>query len=508
VLRAAALKDPSFVHYISTEQAQRVTNDFIVHMQQFRAQGEKRIIPDKKHASLEKSLLDLIKNLHFPNPESKKMSADIALLTSRIQIYRVDDTSKSIIDSYIRTVDNRLRLIGHNVEQLNTINAELTGYLVSVKNSQPLMKTIRKLLAQIKACQVYGYEHYLIDYILAAEANIKNSNFEPVKLNSLKNELLTMLPAFKDAQQLIEGNRQLIAQIKEFKVGAYEQFLITHLNKAETKIKHSKYDPLKLAMITSDLRQQLNFVKYGVVVFNENIKLLNQINQCRVAGYDENIINYLLSAEADIKINKYNLDLLITIKRELTIQLELSKKSKALIEENIQLLQQMELCKVSKEDKLLSDYIKATEAKIKSSSNDPEKLESINKNIKAVLDSVTSSEVQGVKSVIKSLRASVRIYTAAKSDKAAKVEKALCETPLLKRRTVLSQRAKANPVQEAIALHRVRGKTYKTNDSRIDLAKAPKSYKKLMKQYDGVVHIKPKDVESIESERRTHFRVS
>ena len=79
--------------------------------------------------------------------------------------------------------------------------------------------------------------------------------------------------------------------------------------------------------------------------------------------------------------------------------------------------------------------------------------------------------------IIRSIVASVGLFTVDKAFKANQILKALSETPLLKRGTVISQQGKANEVQLALAFYRMRGRAYKTVDGRIDLDKAPSTIK-------------------------------
>ena len=501
LLRASALRNPSFVHYIGTQLAHTEVMSFLSDMKQFNAAGEKPIVVDTAHRKLEQDALRKMKELHFPTAESNHLIDSNVDLMVKIHEGRVGGVD-SVIDSYLQNIVDKSKLIGHNIGELNALHVQLTNYLTNLSQSQLLMADILKLIPQIKNCQVDGYDQFLKDYISDVEEEISACGYNNKQLTDINRILREQLPSFQDATVIIEENQSLIAKLKEFQVGDYEPHLNRFLKKKEKEGISSNYAPEKLSMIKKELQEQISFVTDSLPIYNKLASCLQEINRCRIDGYDDVLFDYMESTENRMMENKNSPERLADMTVDLENQVELCKQSKPLIEENIQLLGQVPSYKINKEDKLVDDYVKATEVQIKKNANDPEKLLAINKNIKAVLESVQSPQIQDVLAVIRSLLASRSIlFTTTKTSKAAQIERALCDTPLLKRGTVISQKGKANAVQNAIASHRVRGKTYKTRDEKIDLAKAPNAYKVLVAKYSGVVHVKAKAVRPVTTEQ-------
>jgi len=67
--------------------------------------------------------------------------------------------------------------------------------------------------------------------------------------------------------------------------------------------------------------------------------------------------------------------------------------------------------------------------------------------LKAVLESVSSGQVVAIKNKIQDLREHAYFWELGSGDKADKIEKALEQTPLLKRGTIITSEGPANEVQ-------------------------------------------------------------
>ena len=105
---------------------------------------------------------------------------------------------------------------------------------------------------------------------------------------------------------------------------------------------------------------------------------MDAIKECVVPEYDNWAFEFFKHAQANMKENLKNRTGLEELGVKFEQQLTHSKKCKLLILENMSLLNKMSSFMISKNDKLLSDYIEATQLQIKERSNDPEQLQAIN----------------------------------------------------------------------------------------------------------------------------------
>ena len=393
-----------------------------------------------------------------------------------------DEFIKSFVDVYIPAGGDRFITLLKDRGELLRSSALVNPSFVDYIGTELAHTEAMSFLNHMKKFKAAGAKTIVVD-----EAH---KNIEQDVLKKMQNlHFLT-----EESRTITEENRSLIAQLRLVKVGDYEPHLTGFLKKKENELINSNYDPAQLSLIRCELQKQISFVTYSLSIYRELVGYLNEIDTCRIQGYDDGLFDYMVATEKRINENKNSPERLADMAKDLEQQVQLCKKAKPLLKENIELLGRLPSHMINKEDKLLSNYVKETEINIRSNANNPEKLLAINRNIKAVIESVKSPQVQEVRAVVRSLRANIRMYNTSKESKADKIERALLGTPLLKRGTVISQKGKANAVQEEIAAHRLRGKTYKTKDGRIDLARAPQTYQAMVKKYDGVVHVKPRDL--------------
>ncbi len=113
----------------------------------------------------------------------------------------------------------------------------------------------------------------------------------------------------------------------------------------------------------------------------------------------------------------------------------------------------------------------------------------LERELHEVSAAVNSIEVNIVKGSIKKLRDHWNQMDD-KQSKADKIEKALYETPIIERAKMISNQGPANPVQEALAIHRdlwKKGMVYKLGDQ-IDPAKAASSFTEAKKRLEEITN--------------------
>jgi hypothetical protein len=135
-------------------------------------------------------------------------------------------------------------------------------------------------------------------------------------------------------------------------------------------------------------------------------------------------------------------------------------------------------------DRMLHSFIVTNDASVQRGKGDLTRL----KKIKAELDKMekilNSSEVVAVKEAIRELREGVGLFTLGRNAKADRIQAALYRLPLEKRSTVIS--GPENPVQEALASHRLSfGVVYK-KEGKIDEERATATFKALKSRFRTV----------------------
>lgn len=137
------------------------------------------------------------------------------------------------------------------------------------------------------------------------------------------------------------------------------------------------------------------------------------------------------------------------------------------------------------EDTLLRDFIRTKRLEIRENSTNVVALTAIQSELTRIYNLVNSPEVRAVKEVIVNLRAEAGLFTVGKFAKAARIQDALRLIPLEERGTVISS-TRSNPVQEALASHRLEsGRVYKVGE-RINEEKAAASFLKLKSRFTSV----------------------
>ena len=134
---------------------------------------------------------------------------------------------------------------------------------------------------------------------------------------------------------------------------------------------------------------------------------------------------------------------------------------------------------VGNQDQLLSDFVPRMKNEIHDAIDSQAEMQRLGSTLTAVLNSVSSKEVQDVKRVIGDLKVS---FWSSSRGKACAIETALINTPLESRGSVLSERA-SNEVKRALAAHTSfwkKHKVYQTVDEGLDYGNAADSYKKLI----------------------------
>ncbi|MGL5741272.1 MAG: hypothetical protein ACRCXC_01325 [Legionella sp.] len=142
----------------------------------------------------------------------------------------------------------------------------------------------------------------------------------------------------------------------------------------------------------------------------------------------------------------------------------------------------------SPNDAVFFDYrIKYKEA-IQSNTTNERELLKIQQELITIHTSLQSAEITAIKDYITLLRQrSTRFFSFNKNPKADQIEKALFETPLEMRGSVLS-RDEDNPVKKDLATHvgiGVKGVVYYTNDHKINFDRAGKGYQSLITRFSN-----------------------
>ena len=146
-------------------------------MKQFVAQGDTPIVSAKMRKSLKINFVKQMKRLHFPTLESKKLIADIAALITRIQATRTNGAD-AIVDNYIQSTEDTLKLIGHNVKRLTAKKARLHNYYTLINESKKLRAEILQLIEEINKNHVVGYNQFLSEYIHDVEERVNGFGYD------------------------------------------------------------------------------------------------------------------------------------------------------------------------------------------------------------------------------------------------------------------------------------------------------------------------------------------
>lgn len=134
---------------------------------------------------------------------------------------------------------------------------------------------------------------------------------------------------------------------------------------------------------------------------------------------------------------------------------------------------------VSSRDVLLTRFVREARDRL-DRVNSGEDFFALKTELTSVLASVSSPQVQAVRRQIDTLRGHSTFFNK-KGGKAGSIEDALCDIPLARRGKVLSEAS--NPVQEALARHRLTGVVYRTPSGEIDLMKATERFRALKRQF-------------------------
>ena len=141
---------------------------------------------------------------------------------------------------------------------------------------------------------------------------------------------------------------------------------------------------------------------------------------------------------------------------------------------------------INEHDVLLKEYI-ATKISSLDRTMDAASIVQMKKEIETIRDSVSSAEVRDAKLAAVALRS--KFGGAAKADL---IERALCDTPLASRGSVISHNGPANNVQKALASHRFLG-GFRSASGQINQESAANTFKRLKLLFTAQA---PEDVKS------------
>ncbi|MBL7480598.1 hypothetical protein [Legionella bononiensis] len=204
--------------------------------------------------------------------------------------------------------------------------------------------------------------------------------------------------------------------------------------------------------------------------------LINQMNSF-VANGDKKVMHEQEHQTAHEEVMRH-MTALTASEQKLQIRLDLPS-------ENTDLLNQIYSQRVNNNDRIVIDYVTRMRQQLSSGLHENELLD-MKKELKQVLQSVSSPQCQAVKNAAHLFRDNIRWWTVGNEKKAQRIEHALARTPIEMRANVITAPSPSNKVQDALASHRhwgYEGHVYKDDKYEINLNKAADTFKMLKKQF-------------------------
>ncbi|MDI1352266.1 MAG: hypothetical protein PSV35_05775, partial [bacterium] len=307
-------------------------------------------------------------------------------------------------------------------------------------------------------------------------------------LNTMKTELASVIAnTLSPEKELVRANQELITQIQSHRVNDKDFVLLRYVEQAQTQLIANSNNTQNLSTIKKELIEVLASVSaQSVTVIKDNIKTLRKHGSESKANRIEEALctiplqeRRLVLAQADNKVKEAMLapnipekmpPIVNNVQPTLVKMTQLGTSNPKpepepepepeptvasmqkiqplagqLVKDNQNLLTQIVANRISDKDVLLMSYVKHKKSEIAQSSENPERLMTINEELNDILVSVSSKTVHSVKDTIKTSRK----YDAI--ERADLIELAMCNTPLEEREYVLEE--ENNEVQKAIAIN-------------------------------------------------------
>lgn len=415
-LRINALQDPDFENYLQTSAAEKDAHELISHMQTFVANGDINIV--------------------------------------------VDSEQEAVRDDVLANFDN-LKLM----QEVNTLIVATRS-----NNTLPKLLSLQKKQSEFPPSAV---KEQLLDMKIELKAKL-------MKQGQQKLGALTTNPG---NITLINANFELINRVDSYRINDNKQDkpIIDFCNEQKSQLNDIINDAEKLRMMHTTLKNMCDTAKARqknkeIILYNQNL-----ITKIRAYNPSDNMLSQFCD-EQEKKLQQISDERTLSAMRKELNEKNTEQRTAYMedVSENEFLLDQIYDARINNNDKILMEFCTTQRETLQNLSKTPNrnKLLTMQKELEAVLKSVTSPEVLMVKKAVKTFRDSY-ISKESKRQKADDIEDALISIPIMQRKDVLSGRE--NSVQYALARHRKDNTVHFVpgTGGEIDKEKAANTFKRL-----------------------------